>query len=147
MLYQAIYVPAGADPFPRDIVTRPEISRYAECWGQQDDLGFIAVNEETPSPIGATWIRLLKDAAKGYGYVDETIPELTIAVTPEYRGQGVGTKLLDRLIAEAKNRYKAVSLSVSPDNPALRLYQRLGFEVVATSGGSLTMIKRYGSSG
>ena len=146
MLYQALYIPEGADPFPRDIVRLPEISRYAEGWGRFDDLGFVGVIDETCA--GATWTRLLKGANKGYGYVDETTPELTIAVAAAFRGRGIGTKLLSRLLAEAKNSYRAVSLSVSADNPALRLYQRFGFEIVATRGDSLTMIKMmYGSSG
>jgi ribosomal protein S18 acetylase RimI-like enzyme len=146
MLYQALHVPEGADTFPRDIVRLPEISRYAEDWGRFDDLGFVAVIDETR--VGATWIRLLKGANKGYGYIGETTPELTIAVEPTFRGRGIGTKLLARLIAEAKNRYHAVSLSVSADNPALRLYQRFGFEVVAARGDSLTMVKMmYDSSG
>ncbi|HEV2665385.1 MAG TPA: GNAT family N-acetyltransferase [Blastocatellia bacterium] len=144
-LYQALYVPEGADPFPRDVVRLPEISRYVDGWGRLDDQGFVAAIDETC--VGATWIRLLKGANKGYGYVDETTPELTIAVMPAFRGRGIGTKLLARLMAEAKNRYQAVSLSVSADNPALRLYQRFGFRVVATSGNSLTMIKMmYGTS-
>jgi ribosomal protein S18 acetylase RimI-like enzyme len=138
-LYQALYVPEGADPFPRDVVRLPEIGRYAEDWGRLDDLGFVAVIDETC--VGATWIRLLKGANKGYGFVDETVPELTIALAPEFRGRGIGTELLARLMAEAKNRHHAISLSVSPDNPALRLYRRFGFEVVASSGNSLTMIK------
>jgi GNAT superfamily N-acetyltransferase len=140
MLYQALYVPEGADPFPREIVRLPEISRYAENWGQAGDLGFVAVVGETC--VGATWLRLLKGANKGYGYINETIPELTIALAPEFRGRGIGTKLLSRLMAEAKNRYHAVSLSVSANNPALRLYRRFGFEIVASSGDSLTMMKK-----
>jgi ribosomal protein S18 acetylase RimI-like enzyme len=67
---------------------------------------------------------------------------LTIALAPEFRGRGIGTELLSRLMAEAKNRYHAVSLSVSADNPALRLYRRFGFEIVASSGYSLTMMKK-----
>lgn len=146
MLYQALYVPKGADPFPRNIVKRPEISRYAEDWGQAEDLGFVAVIDGIC--VGATWIRLMKGANKGYGYVDETIPELTIAVAPVFRGRGIGTSLLARLMVEAKDRYHAISLSVSAENPALRLYRRFGFEVVATSGDSFTLMKRmYGSSG
>jgi len=142
MLYLAIYVPEGVAPFPREIVRSPEISRYAQDWGRADDLGLIAVRQESGAPLGAAWIRLLNGANKGYGYVDETTPELTIAVMPDYRGRGVGTKLLERLMAEAKNRYPAISLSVSVENPALRLYQRLGFEVLSADRNSLTMIKR-----
>jgi ribosomal protein S18 acetylase RimI-like enzyme len=140
MLYQALYLPERADPFPRDVVRLPEISRYAEGWGRPDDLGFVAVVDGICA--GATWVRLLKGANKGYGYVDEKIPELTIALAPEFRGRGIGTGLLARLMAGVKKRYHAVSLSVSPDNPALRLYLRLGFEVVASGGNSLTMIKK-----
>src|SRR5262249_29425404 len=120
----------------------PEISRYGWDWGRPGDMGFIAVNAETSFPIGAAWIRLMKDENKGYGYVDETTPELTIAVAPEYRGRGVGTKLLYCLLAEAKNRRLSISLSVSAGNPAIRLYQRSGFEVVTTGGSSVTMLKR-----
>lgn len=142
MLYLAIYVPEGVAPFPREIVRSPEISRYAQDWGRADDLGFVAVRQESGEPVGAAWIRLLKGENKGYGYADETTPELTIAVMPDYRGRGMGTKLLERLMAEAKNRYPAISLSVSVDNPALRLYERLGFEVLSADRNSLTMIKR-----
>src|SRR5689334_4247341 len=80
MLYLAIYVPEGAAPFPRDIVRSPEIRRYAQDWGQADDLGLVAVRQEYGEPVGATWTRLLKGENKGYGYVDEATPELTMAV-------------------------------------------------------------------
>ena len=54
-----------------------------------------------------------------------------MAVLPEYRGQGIGTKLLMRLLAAAKGQYADVSLSVGSGNPAAHLYERLGFEVVS----------------
>ena len=140
MLYQALYVPEGGQPFPRDIIKIPEISRYAEGWGKRGDRGFVALDESNHL-IGAVWIRLLKGENKGYGYVDDATPELSIAVTPEYRGQGVGTKLITHLLEQTENRFGAISLSVSSDNPAVRLYHRIGFEVAA-SGNSLTMVKR-----
>lgn len=142
MLYQALYVPEGNEPFPRDIVHRPEISRYAEDWGNRDDTGFVAIDEISQQPTGAVWIRLLTGENKGYGYVDDATPELSIAVTPEYRGQGIGTKLLVHILQQTENRFRAISLSVSSDNPAVRLYERLGFEVTGASGNSLTMVKR-----
>jgi ribosomal protein S18 acetylase RimI-like enzyme len=143
MLYQAIYVPAGSPPPERDIVYRPELAGYVRDWGRSDDSGFIAIEPTTSCPVGAAWLRLLTKENQGYGYVDDATPELSIAVLPDYRGQGVGTQLLARLIEAAQTRYAAISLSVSPENPALRLYRRLGFEEVGRCGTSLTMIKVF----
>jgi ribosomal protein S18 acetylase RimI-like enzyme len=139
MLYQALYVPPGAPPFPPEIVRQPEISRYVAGWGQADDAGFVALLEETLELVGAVWIRRLQGAGRGYGYVDDVTPELTIALRPTARGQGVGTQLLAQMIAAARGQYPALSLSVSNENPARRLYQRFGFTVVEQHETSLTM--------
>ncbi len=76
-------------------------------------------------------MRKLRDA--------DATPELAIAVWPHWRGRGVGTGLLRALLETADERYAAVSLSVSRENPARRLYERFGFETVAEAGTSLTM--------
>ena len=139
ILYQAIYVPPGSAPPERDIVKRPQIAKYVRDRGQHpDDTGFIAIDSDSQQPIGAIWVRLLRGENRGYGYVDDATPELTMAVLPQYRGRGVGTSLLIHLLQAAWGRYPAISLSVAPENPALRLYKRLGFEVAARSGTSLT---------
>ncbi|KYF84216.1 GCN5 family acetyltransferase [Sorangium cellulosum] len=138
MLYQAIHVPEGSPPPPRDIVHRPELSRYVQGWGQRDDLGVVALQEGEVA--GAAWLRRLTGAQRGYGHVDDETPELSIALLPHHRGRGLGTRLLTSLLEEARNRYPAISLSVSPDNPALRLYRRLGFVEVGRNGASLTMV-------
>ncbi|HEU4594108.1 MAG TPA: GNAT family N-acetyltransferase, partial [Pyrinomonadaceae bacterium] len=72
---------------------------------------------------------------KGFAYLDDETPELAVAVSPEHRGRGVGTALMERLLSEASGLFAAVSLSVSPRNPARRLYERLGFETVEVRGG------------
>jgi ribosomal protein S18 acetylase RimI-like enzyme len=133
MLYQALYVPAGAELFPRDIIQQPEIAQYVRDWGQPDDVGLIACDDETP--IGAVWIRHLR----AYGFVDDETPEMSIAIVPGYRGQGFGTMLMNELFALLPSRYAALSLSVSKENPALQLYERLGFEVVKDDGNSVIM--------
>jgi ribosomal protein S18 acetylase RimI-like enzyme len=143
MLYQALYVPPGVPPFPREILQQPEISRYAADWGQLGDLGWVAVDEATGQPVAAVWFRLLVGDTRGYGYFDEQTPELSLAVLPAYRGQGLGTRLLNRLLVAAQLQVPALSLSVSADNPAVRLYRRLGFEIVQRHGDSLTMLKRF----
>src|SRR5262245_25004748 len=141
MLYVALYVPPGQAAFPKEIVRQPEISKYVHHWGNRGDTGFVAVDASTLLPVGAAWVRVFTAGNKGYGYIDDETPELSIAVLPEYRGKGIGTGLLGHLIEEVRLRHRALSLSVSSYNPALRLYQRLGFEVVAQSGNSLTMKK------
>jgi ribosomal protein S18 acetylase RimI-like enzyme len=64
---------------------------------------------------------------KGFGYVRNEIPELAIAVIPDFRGQGVGTELLKQILDTAKMTYPAVSLSVRANNLVLGLYERTGF--------------------
>jgi [ribosomal protein S18]-alanine N-acetyltransferase len=57
-------------------------------------------------------------------------------VAPQARGRGIGTALMQRLLDRAvADRIAAPSLSVEPDNPAMRLYLALGFERVGGSGG------------
>jgi ribosomal protein S18 acetylase RimI-like enzyme len=141
MLYLALFVPPGHPPFPRELVRRPEISFYVDGWGREDDLGVIAFHAVTREPIGAAWVRLLTGGTPGYGWVDYQTPELTIAILPEHRGNGIGTQLLAQLLELARTRYRAVSLSVSRENPARRLYERAGFKTVARDEHSLTMKK------
>lgn len=59
---------------------------------------------------------------------DDAVHVIDIAVLPEFRGRGIGTTLLEELIAEADAGGKATSIHVERNNPALSLYGRLGFE-------------------
>lgn len=54
---------------------------------------------------------------------------LTILVDEDYRGKGIGTRLMEELIALAIDPFKieVLYLEVYEDNPAIRLYERLGF--------------------
>ncbi len=65
---------------------------------------------------------------------------LDLALLPEYRNRGVGTLLLERLIAEARDDGLPVRYAVVKDNlAALRLYERLGFAVIEDAGSYLLM--------
>jgi ribosomal protein S18 acetylase RimI-like enzyme len=115
--------------------------RYVEGFGRPGDAGVIA--EEDGVPAGAAWYRLLPEADAGYGYVADDIPELTIGVAAAHRGKGVAAELLERLKARAAaDGLRGVSLSVEPDNHALKLYERAGFEPAGGSGGSITLLAR-----
>lgn len=70
-------------------------------------------------------------------YVDRRDDELRlvdIALLPDWRGQGIGTGLLRELMAEAGARDAPLRIHVEKNNPAYRLYRRLGFECIEDKG-------------
>ena len=86
-------------------------------------------------------LRFLPASDPGYGFVDAGTLEVSVGVAQHWRRQGVGTRLLSALITQARAAdLTMLSLSVEPDNEALRLYERLGFTKVGEVGGSLTML-------
>ena len=126
MLYLALYVPPGQPPLHRSVLDEPAIARYVEGWGSQSgDRGLVATWNGVA--IGAAWLRRFPAASPGYGFVDESIPELSIAVLPEHQGRGIGSRLMTELLRDQS----AVSLSCDPANPAWRLYLRFGFRPLA----------------
>jgi ribosomal protein S18 acetylase RimI-like enzyme len=143
MLYEAVnWHDDGAEERPAldGILAIPQNARYISDWGRTGDVALYALDRRD-EPIGAAWVRRFTVAAPGYGYVADDVPELAIGVYPEFRGQRVGTLLLGAVIARAeRDRVRALSLSVHPDNPAKRLYARNGFEVVVDGGDALTML-------
>lgn len=133
MLYLALFVPPGAEPFPPGVVDEPAIAHYVVGWGRDGDVGRIA--ERGGRPIAAAWVRRWRPDDRGYGWVDDAVPELSIAVEPSEQGRGTGTRLVQELLAVVPE----MSLSVDRRNPAVRLYERLGFIVVTSDGDTLTM--------
>lgn len=140
VLYEAAFWRPGGERPPRaEALAKPEVARYVEGFGRKGDFGLIA--EDGPEPMGAAWWRSMRAGDRGYGFVDEAIPELSIAVLPGHRGDGVGTALLEELMREGRRQsVAALSLSVERDNPAVRLYKRLGYRTLETEASSLTMV-------
>ena len=115
------------------------VGRYVDGWGRPGDTAVVA-EDAASRPIGAAWYRLFDPALPGYGFLDASIPELTIGVLGEHRGRGIGRALLNALLANARAAgFPALSLSVERTNPAAALYERVGFRKVGESGGSWTM--------
>jgi ribosomal protein S18 acetylase RimI-like enzyme len=126
------------------VLDEPGVSRYAEGWGRQGDFGLIA-ETQAGEPVGAAWYRLFRATDGSYGFVGEDVPEVTIGVEPSHRGAGVGGALLEGLAGSAREAgFPALSLSVEEDNPALRLYERLGFERQSHSDGAWTLVLTLG---
>lgn len=108
--------------------SNPMLARYVDGWGRVGDMGVIAEHEN--KPVGAAWCRLFTEDSKGWGWIDEKILEISVAVLPEFRQNGIGTSLLTRLLKIACEKNEMLSLAVRSTNPALRLYLRLGFRVL-----------------
>lgn len=66
---------------------------------------------------------------------------IDVAIVPECRGHGLGTRLLQQLCGEADAARARLHLSVEAHNPARRLYERLGFVVLAENGPYLEMTR------
>lgn len=124
-LYQAIFIPKGEEPPPRSIINDPRIFVYIKDFGTQTaDLGVVA--EQNGQVVGAAWTRIIP----AYGHINAETPELAISILPEFRGYGIGTKLMKKLFKILRaNGYARTSLSVQKDNPAMRLYMRLGYRI------------------
>jgi ribosomal protein S18 acetylase RimI-like enzyme len=134
MLHHAYYwkerLP-GAAPGP--------VQLYVKSWGRPGDTAIVAIEEGFP--VGAAWYRLFTRDKPGYGFVDESTPELAIAVVPSRRGRRIGHELLAALLERAaEDGYPALSLCVDRHNEgAIAVYERHGFEPMAEEGNSLTM--------
>lgn len=139
MLYEAACWRPGQPRLPQDEVLRdPHLARYVEDWGRPGDASVIAVAGSVPA--GAAWCRLFPPHEPGYGFVDASTPELSVGVSPGHRGEGIGTALLEALADVAREEgFTALSLSVEQDNPAARMYERLGFRKLFLVDNSWTM--------
>lgn len=141
MLYEAIFVPEGHDPLPKEIIRDKSLSKYIDNWGK-DQYDIALVVESDDQLIGAIWGRLLTSENKGFGYLDDRTPELSMAVKKHYRNQGTGTRLIRAVALEyQKLGLEHLSLSVDKANRASNLYKRLGFEIVGATETSWTMKK------
>src|SRR2546430_16791858 len=90
MLYYGLSSAGKSEPPSRDVVRRPEISRYVEGWGRVGDTGFVAHDKKNQALLGAAWLRRPTDKS-------EAAPELALAVKTVDRLQGVRTALLLRM--------------------------------------------------
>lgn len=154
MLYEASHAADDGVASADRLRKIPELARYLEGWGRPGDAGVVgAAADGGEASGGAAWVRLFTAEAPAYGYVADDLPELAIGVAPGMRGAGLGTAILRQLIADIRPQFPGMSLSVRRDNPARRLYERLGFVAVDGSAVtnrvgqlSLTMVLRWDGS-
>ena len=130
LYYAAIWNPAEYNIPIENALVIPVIKKILDGWGEKGDTAIVA-ETSNQEKMGAAWYRYWTAENHSFGFVDESIPELGIAIIPEFRSKGAGNKLLKALIAEAKKQHvKALSLSVAKENRAVRLYKENGFEIL-----------------
>ncbi len=134
MLYAALAWRRDVELPPAEwVLAHPQVVVFHAGWGRDGDTALVA--DEDGRRQGIVWYRFFTDAEHGEGYVDELTPELAIAVVDGSRGRGIGRQLLVAAHERARrDGISRISLSVDPDNPARRLYERVGYEPVGDNG-------------
>ena len=136
-LYEAIFIPVGMEKPPKAIIEQPELQVYIADFGKSDDWCLVAEVKE--KIVGAVWVRIMDD----YGHIDDETPSFAISLYEEYRNMGIGTALMRDMLEFLKNKgYKRTSLSVQKVNYAVRMYQKVGFEVIDENEEEYIMVCR-----
>ena len=136
-LYEAIFIPEGVEPPPKDIINHPDLNIYISDFGGKTDLCYVA--EVSKKIVGAAWTRIIND----YGHIDDETPSLSISLLKEFRNQGIGTTMVKQILKKLKEQgYKQVSLSVQKKNYAFNMYKNVGFEIVRENKEDYIMVCR-----
>lgn len=125
-LYEAIFIPAGMDKPPKEIIQNEELQVYIQNFGAYKGDNCL-VAEVSGEIVGVCWTRLMRD----YGYVDAQTPSFAIALYEQYRGHGIGTELMRNMLTQLRLQgYRQASLAVQKENYAVKMYQKLGFQTI-----------------
>lgn len=92
-----------------------QLAHYTGNYGN-DHLDIVEVDGQ---PVG----RLFVD------YRNHEIRIIDITLAPAFRGQRLGEFLLSHIITESRNRMLPITIHVEHNNPARRLYERMGFQL------------------
>ena len=135
-LYEAIFIPEGVRAPDREIINSPDLQIYISGFGKErSDICLVAEGDK--KVVAAVWARIMND----YGHIDDETPSLAIAVYKEYRGFGIGTKLMEEMLDRLKLLgYEKVSLAVQKENYAARMYKKIGFKTIRESDEEYLMV-------
>ena len=135
-LYEAIFIPKGTKKPPRGIINNEELQVYVKDFGNYKDDNCI-VAELNNKIIGACWTRIMND----YGHIDDDTPSFAISLYEEYRGNGIGTKLMETMLKLLGEKgYRKTSLAVQKNNYAVKLYKKVGFRIIDESEQEYIMV-------
>ena len=76
-----------------------------------------------------------------YGHVDDKTPSLAISLYKDYRGRGVGTALMLKMLdVLQESGYEKASLAVQKANYAVKMYKKVGFKIIGESDEEYIMV-------
>ena len=114
----------GWSEFEQENFLRQQFSAQHQFYTEQFTSAQFLIIEADKRPIGRIYIDRREDE----------IRLIDIALIPEMRGKGIGASLLKDLLTEAKKKNKPIRIHVERFNPALHLYERLGFKKIGDTG-------------
>jgi ribosomal protein S18 acetylase RimI-like enzyme len=116
--------PLPWDDAQKDSFLRQQFAAQHEYYREQfPDADFLVIVREK-RPVGRLYVHRRQDEIR---LVD-------VALLPQHRNEGIGSFLVEELLDEAARADKPVRIHVEKTNPALRLYERLGFTAIADRG-------------
>lgn len=123
ILFLAMWKPENQIQYDFNIMEAPHVKAYYDKWNKKEnDIGLFLMDGNKVAALA----QLRKKRSPTIRFSD--IPELVVAVKPEYQGQGIATQLINELIQ--RNPSRGIRLNVHPENKkAISLYHKLGFEI------------------
>ena len=124
-------------PPDREIIEQPELKIYYEDFGT-GRADHCIVADDNGKVVGAVWTRIMDD----YGHVDDETPSFAISLYKEYRGQGLGTQMMNQMLILLKDKgFNKASLAVQKANYAVRMYEKAGFKTVNENEEEFIMVR------
>jgi ribosomal protein S18 acetylase RimI-like enzyme len=121
-------------------------------WTEEEKADFLRMQFEAQHtyyqqmfPDASFQLILREDTPIGRLYIDRRSDEIRIvdiALLPEHRDRGIGSAIMRDILAEGKAQGLPVRIHVERNNPALRLYRRMGFKKIGETGVYLLMERR-----
>ena len=125
-IYEAIFIPEGTEKPSKEIIKSEDLQVYIKDFGNSKDDNCL-VAEYNNKIVGACWTRIMND----YGHIDNVTPSFAISLYEEYRGKGIGTELMLKMLDLLKQKgYKQASLAVQKENYAVKMYKKVGFKII-----------------
>lgn len=108
----------------KEVFLRQQFTAQRTHYLQHYDKAHYSLILDNGEPIGRLYIN----------YLPDDVRIMDIALLTEHRRRGIGRLLLQKILEQARADGRSVSIHVEAYNPALHLYERLGFQQIDTYG-------------